>query len=338
MGRSIIVDILTDTDLSPGKNYLLVAKSEADGGITGLAGSPDNQQAVVAFTPATVPERSFDVADMIPRKNWKEDESGDLARFVAVLQDQLTILLHTVDRWPDILDPIICPPRFLDLMLAGLGNPFTSFVLSTTEKRRLVGLLLPNQQKGTALGVAGAIRLFMGWQSTILVYNGQGCSLGVTSHLGDPVEPGGDFVLGGRGTEYDFDIRCGTPGARLLTTDEEAKVRMLVDYMKPAHTKLWGVTGVLPPPLPPEQVTAHQHGSGVIRVAWPVVAGNAGYRIFYRSGPYVTPLNSASHDVAQGATYWDDTVGTGNVRYYAVEALGTGGVQGVWSNEVGATA
>jgi hypothetical protein len=113
---------------------------------------------------------------------------------------------------------------------------------------------------------------------------------------------------------------------------------MLVDYMKPAHTKLWGVTGALPPPMPPEQVTAQQHGTGVIRISWPAVTGNTGYRIFYRSSPHVTPLNSASHDVAEDVGHWDDTVGTGVKRYYAVEALGTAGAQGVWSNEVSATA
>lgn len=320
-----VFDVLTSIDLSPGKKYLAHAT-----GITDLDPYPGNTSQFVAFYPPQPEGRDFRIERWIPRKNWREDDTGDLRKFIDCLQDPLTILAYTVDQWTEILNPDRCSLDFIDAMLADLGNPFTYLDLTDNEKRRLALLLVDIYKlKGTGKGIKDAIRLFLRYEIQILVQNLQGLILGVS-------ELGYDWILGEEGVEYDFQIRVGKASGAALTATEDAQIRAIVDFMKPAQTEMRSLISSLPPPAA-ASVTAAGHAE-MITVAWGEVAGATGYRIYKRVSPNVSPFNSGHSDVGAGVLSWDDDpVDSGFTGYYVVVAL-NGADEGVASVEVSATA
>ena len=231
-GLTNTFDVTTSTELSPGILYsLAVAGVEDPSGNSEIA-----LITFTAFTPPAPARRFFDLYRVLPRYNRDADVSLDLKRFVACIQEPATLLLYDIDRWTDILDVDIAAEQYLDAMLADLGNPFP-FILSVTDKRRLIRLLVPiYQQKGTPDGIINTVRFFLGLTITIVPYDGEGMQLGVSQlGLNWILGPGNSFAL------YAFRIISGIA----LTAEQ---IEFIANYMKPAHTHLIEIVQPSTPP------------------------------------------------------------------------------------------
>jgi phage tail-like protein len=201
-------------------------------GVEDLVGNlilaPDNTTSFLGFRPPRPASRRFDLWSMLPRHNRRTDDTGDLRRFIACLQETLELLLAEVDRYPDIFDLERAPEEFLDLILRDLGNPFP-FELGELGKRRLASVLVEMyRQKGTAIGIENAIRFFLGIDITAIT-----AFTGTTLVLGES-ELGIDWELGPSDlfARYAFDVEVDVP----LSDTERSQIRAIVDYLKPAHT------------------------------------------------------------------------------------------------------
>jgi phage tail-like protein len=177
---------------------------------------------------------------MLPKHNRRADTTGDLARFVACLQDVTDLALADVDRFADLLDLERAPEPFVDAMLEDLGNPFR-FELGELEKRRLAAVLVAMyREKGTEPGLKNAVRFLVGVDiSRILAFAGTALTLGES-------ELGIDWELGPSGSfaRYAFHVEVSRP----LTPLERKQVRALVDLLKPGHTHFLDLLEPVPPP------------------------------------------------------------------------------------------
>jgi phage tail-like protein len=213
--------------LTPGARYRVHLT-----GVTDVSGNPVLAPADViefdAFRPQQPAARRFDLWTMLPAYARRMDETGDLARFIACLQELVDGLLVDIDRFADVADIERAPAPFVDLLLADLGNPF-HFDLDTLGKRRLAAVLVQMyQQKGTAVGIRNAVRFFVGVEVTAITpFAAVGFELG-------EAELGVDWILSpsGRFARYAFDVHV----AVVLTTEQRRQIRALVEYLKPAHT------------------------------------------------------------------------------------------------------
>jgi phage tail-like protein len=230
------VDLTFDIPLTPVAQYRLHV-----GGIADLAGgkvAPGDGLPFTAFAPPQPAGRAFTLWSLLPELNRREDDTGDLRRFVACLDEVAVLLLADVDRFTDILDPDIAAEQYLDLMLGELGNPF-AFDLSEIDKRRLINLLVDiYRQKGTDAGIRNAIRFFLAIEIAINPFAQIGLSLG-DSLLGV------DWILGPSlsADRYSFEVIA----PRILEAEERTRIRALVEYMKPAHTHFRQLVEPVPP-------------------------------------------------------------------------------------------
>jgi phage tail-like protein len=222
------VDLLTDTALTPGASYRVVVDGVVDP-FGNVIAPPFDSAELLGFVPPRPARRRFDLYQLLPALNRREDDTGDLRRFLACLQEVTDLLVHDVDRFTDILDPDLAPEPFLDLMLLDLGSPFP-FDLSLVDKRRLLNVLVAiYREKGTAAGIQNAIRFFLGLEVEIVAYSGEALVLG-ESLLGE------DWILGPAGSFSAYSFEVVVP--RALAAEERRRLRAIVDYMKPAHTHL----------------------------------------------------------------------------------------------------
>jgi len=237
-----VVEITTDVELSFGKRYSVTVVGARDvwGNVLPQPGNTAEFTAVVPQTPAG---RRFDLARMIPAMNFTEDTTGELARFVAVLQDVVDLTLYEIDRFPRALDTDQAPEAFLDAILAELGNPFvsdavTGVLASETDKRRLARVLVDIYRlKGTAKGIIDVVRFLLGVEVTIDEYFPDGWCLG-EAFLGVETVlcPSESF------TRYAFQVV--PPGP--LTDAQENVISAVVNVMRPGHTHFLGIREVLP--------------------------------------------------------------------------------------------
>jgi phage tail-like protein len=315
------VDLTTDTDMSPGRPYRVTAAN-----ITGLVAPVFANFS--AFVPAAPAGRAFEVAKMLPRKNWAEDDSGDLARFVGCLQDMLTILLATVDRWTDIIDPERAFERFVDLMLVDMGNPFRFADLSLVDKRRLLlSLITIYQLKGTTVGIRSAINFFTGLDVDIIAFGGtQNMHLGPFKGTTPPPEgtqpisalgpTGTTWIIGSDGSSCQLSLKIGIPFASsgwAATPEQLLRVMTVAQYMKPANMILQTVRC---PRLPaPKNVTVTTT-SGHFSVAWSAVAGSVSYHVYWSYQQGVTYRNGTQ--VAASGTTAPNIAATGGKKIYCV--------------------
>jgi phage tail-like protein len=222
------VDVLTDTELTPGASYRVAVDGVADP-FGNVVAAPFDGAEFTGFVPPRPARRRFDLYQLLPALNRREDDTGDLRRYLACLQEVTDLLTHGVDRFTDILDPDLAPEPFLDLMLFDLGSPFP-FDLSGADKRRLLNVLVAiYREKGTGIGIRNAIRFFLGIEVEIISYSGEALVLG-ESLLGE------DWVLGPAGSFAAYSFEVVVP--RALAPEERRRLRAIVDYMKPAHTHL----------------------------------------------------------------------------------------------------
>ncbi len=232
-----VLTLTLSAEMSPDARYRLTIE-----GVTDLAGNPvmapSDQVIFTGFRPSQPINRHFKLWEMLPKHNRRADLTGDLRRFIACLQEITDLLLAGIDRFPDIFDLERAPAPFLDLILQDLGDPF-SFELNTLDKRRLASVLVEMyRQKGTAIGIINAVRFFLGVEVlTVMPYAGEAMILG-ESLLGE------DWALGpsSRFARYAFDVEVGVH----LGDVQREQLRVIVEYLKPAHTHF--VTLVEPAP------------------------------------------------------------------------------------------
>ena len=235
-----IVDLVTAVELSFGKLHQIIVT-----GVEDLKGNtiaaPQNVTTFTSVRPHTPLGRDFQLYSMLPRKNRREDTTGDLLRFIQCLQDITDLLLWDIDRFNDILDPDFAEEQYLDAMLAGLGNPFR-FELSTIDKRRLLRVLVAvYRQKGTERGLKNAVRFFLGVECDVLPWSEGTWVLG-ESELGDTtlLGPSGSWAL------YAFDVQVDV----VLTAEQRSRLRRLGNYLKPAHTHFVNIIEPITPVSP----------------------------------------------------------------------------------------
>lgn len=231
------VELITDVEPSPGAAYRVTVT-----GVVDLFGNeilaPENAAEFTGFLPVRPVGRRFDLYQLLPTLNRREDETGDLRRFLACLQEVTDLVVHDVDRFTDVFDPDLAPEAFIDAMLLDLGNPFP-FDLSAVDKRRLLNVLVAiYREKGTAVGIENAIRFFLSLEVEVTSYNGESLVLG-DSLLGE------DWILGPGGffSAYAFEVVV----PRALEDEERRRLRLIVEYMKPAHTHF---TRLVEPAIP----------------------------------------------------------------------------------------
>lgn len=248
------VDVLADAPLTPGATYRVdvagVLGTSADS-----AGATNGSASFTGFIPPRPAGRVFDLYRLLPEINRREDTTGDLRRFFACLQEVTDLVLVDIDHFTDIFDPDIASERFLDHMRGELGDPF-AFDLSITDKRRLLNVLVAMyREKGTARGIANAIRFFLGLEVEITAYAGEALVLG-ESLLGE------DWVLGPSTlfAALAFEIVC----PRVLPVEERRRLRQIVDYLKPAQTHFVRLVE----PKPPEAVDHVELGTSELGENW----------------------------------------------------------------------
>jgi phage tail-like protein len=251
---SSAVDLLTDVPLTPGASYR-VDVDGADDASGAPIGADDGSAVFTGFVPPRPGNRVFDLYRFLPEINRREDETGDLRRFLSCLQEVTDLVLVDIDRFTDILDPDLAPEPVLDLMLSELGNPF-AFDLSDIDKRRLLNVLVAMyRQKGTAPGIINAVRFFLGLEVQITAYAGEALTLG-ESLLGE------DWVLGPSSSFAALAFEVVSP--RILATEERQRLRQIVNYLRPAQTHL----ARLVEPVPPEAVDHVELGLSELGESW----------------------------------------------------------------------
>lgn len=224
-----VIDLLADIPLTFAGSYRLTASPaviDAHGNPVDPAfGTRD----FLGFDPPQPAGRDFDLYARLPRVNRLEDDTQDLLRFVGCVQEVSDLLLYSVDRWIDILDPDTAPEFFVDAMLADLGNPFV-FDLTVAQKRKLALVLSEVYAlKGTDVGIVNVVRFFLGIEVEIDALNDVRnlWELG-TSALGE-----GTFLdTGDLFTRLSFRVRV----AQSLTAAQRRQISAIVDYMRPAQT------------------------------------------------------------------------------------------------------
>jgi phage tail-like protein len=236
-GSLLTLDL--EPDLSPGARYVVRFTGVVDKS-GNVALPPFDRATFVAPRPPRPARRRFDLWSMLPKHNRRADATGDLARFVACLQEVTDLALADVDRFADLLDLERAPEPFVDAMLSDLGNPFR-FELSELEKRRLASVLVAMyREKGTEPGIRNAVRFLVGVEVTrVLAFAGTALTLGES-------ELGVDWELGpsGRFARYAFHVEVSRP----LSPSERRQVRALIDLLKPGHTHF---LDLLEPGAPP---------------------------------------------------------------------------------------
>ena len=248
------VEIITDIPLTPGALYNLKVIDVEDPFGNPI---PNDDVQFIAFIPPKPAGRSFELFDLMPLINRREDNfgTGDLLKFLQSLQDPTDLLLFDIDKFVEIFDPDFAPEQFVDLMLDGLGNPF-QFDLSLIDKRRLIDVLVAiYKEKGTDVGIINAIRFFQGLEVRIVPFNTTGWILG-ESELGEDtiLGPSTQFAL------YAFNVEVDV----ILTEEQRTRLNFIVEYMKPAHTHFVNLIE----PVPPEVIDHLELGLSELGIEW----------------------------------------------------------------------
>ena len=234
-GSTVVVEL--DVEMTPDATYQVLAR-----GVTDLAGNPvappGDRASFVGYRPRVPARRRFDLWRMLPKHNRRQDTTGDLRRFIACLQEVTDLLLADIDRFAELYDIERAPESFVELILRDLGNPF-AFELDVGAKRRLAASLVDMYRlKGTAPGIKNAVRFFLGVGVTAIT-----AFAAETLVLGES-ELGVDWILGpsDRFARYAFEVHVD----RVLSDVERRHLRVIVQYLKPAHTHFVALIEPLP--------------------------------------------------------------------------------------------
>lgn len=226
-----------DTEQTPCAVYQVTVTGVAD--LFGNTGGGSAQWA--GYACAGVEGRSFDLFGMMLRSDRAADETGDLHNFIGCFQEVTSLLLCKIDRFVEILDPDTASERYVDQMLADMGNPF-GFDLTLIDKRRLVQLLVAiYRSKGTDAGIINAIRFFVGVEVTIAIPWQTAGLLGASTLSGTFVLGTGDMA-----TIYSFVINSPV----LLTAEQRRRIMLIAKYMRRAPTHFTISEPAAPPSVP----------------------------------------------------------------------------------------
>ena len=225
------VDLELIDDLTPNAQYNLEATA-----VTDVAGNTVGS--VYPFTSwqlKQVPNREWDLWSLIPAYNKDKDSTQDLERFIKSLDESAQLLLHDVDQFGALLDPLSTKDAVVDVMLESLGNPLR-FVggLDLDKKRDLLSLLVPMYKlKGTAKGVENAVQFFIGKTVTVVpwvlpadTWTLGSSVLGYNAYIG----PSKSYV------RYSFRLQH----TEDLTDTDKSRIEEIVDFIRPAHTHFVG--------------------------------------------------------------------------------------------------
>lgn len=153
-----------------------------------------------------------------------------LGPFLEALDPEMLAAFERVDCFPSIIDPNTAPSRFLDGLLAHLGNPFIlEEGLTDLEKRRLALALFDIYElKGTCPGIIGAIRILYGIIVTDCV------QVNTTGWILDVDYLGITTILAGSTAQErrTFSVMV----SQNLTQKQREQLTNVVEYMKPANT------------------------------------------------------------------------------------------------------
>ena len=226
-----------NVELSPSRRYEVLVVGMTDA--AGVAVAPPFDRATFIAAMPRPSRRRFELWSMLPKHVRRDDASGDLARFVACLQDVVDLLLADIDAWPRIFDLSRAPESFMSAILADLGNPFPPPADLDAKRHLAAALTTMYREKGTAVGIENALRFLFGIESDVLPYSAEGLTL-------DESELGVDWVVGPGASwgRYAFDVEV----SRVLTTDERQQVRDVVTYARPGHTHFVNLIEPGPPP------------------------------------------------------------------------------------------
>jgi len=242
------VDVTFDADASIGADYTLYAKDLVDtsGNVISVSGS---HFPFTGYVPPRPAGRRFELLDFVSAENLRQDATieqggdpqnpgtGDLRKFISILQDVADIMLCSIDEWTKIIDIDLAPEPFLDAILQDLGNPFASCISDLTEndKRRLARVLISiYKQKGTEAGVINAIRFFLGIETTLDIINCRTywqlsvSQLDLNTYLAPPV---------GSALWYSFYV----VSPIVLTDEQRERMICIAQYMKGAPEHVLGL-------------------------------------------------------------------------------------------------
>lgn len=182
-------------------------------------------------------DRVFRMRNLFPPKVIAEDEArsdGWLARFMDALDREAGAAFHRVDCFPTVIDPLRCPPEFLDLLLYNLGNPFTlEEGMTDAEKRRLCLVLFTLYAlKGTCFGIMGAVKILYGVNVTECIAANVDCWDMDEDELDISTDLCPDTAFERRSFALMVDIN--------LTDRQRAQIRNIVNWAKPANTHFLG--------------------------------------------------------------------------------------------------
>lgn len=247
------VDLTLNQEITRGAAYTLTVNGPQD--VSGNACvAPFNTAQLVGYTCPAPPGREWTLFDMLPSINREEDD-GDLEKFIAVFQELGDVILCNVDRFADIIDPDLAPIEFVDAMLEDLGNPF-DFALEEVDRRRLVQVLVPlYKQKGTGPGIIAAIRFFMAIEVTL-------DAIGLAPlGLGD-WELGTTWILGSGELADLLTITINVPQS--LTSDQRTQMLAIANYMRTEREHV----RIVEPTAPPVTFDHLELGESELGVNW----------------------------------------------------------------------
>ena len=234
---STTVDLTTDIEHTPLGVYTLTVVNVAD--VSGnVIAAPNNTSSFLGFSPLRPANRKFDLYKSLATQDIRDDETRDLRKFIGVVQEITDLLLHLIDRFPDIRDPDLADEKFVDALLEDLGNPFP-FELALIDRRKLVREYVPLLKiKGTKPGLISAIRFFLGLEIDVVSYNEEGWRLG-SGRLGSTAtsSQGTCRLGGGLSTRFLYEVKWGD-GTAIPTSDQTYKLIQITRIMQPVNCRL----------------------------------------------------------------------------------------------------
>lgn len=342
------VVITSDQELTPGVVYTAT--------LTGASGiATDGIHNVVAFTSFPItsapPTRDFELIDFIPPINIREDDSGELADFIACLQEPLDLLWNDVDRWIEILDCDLAPENFVDIILTDLGNPFVfGDPLSLNDKRKLCHILVEIYKlKGTCPGIQAAVLFFLGLHCEIVGFSSTGDKLakhGITTGFGRLSKSGTHasqtFTLGGGGpwegimklgTVLDPSIGGSTSGSNATELQLDRALKIL-QVMKPCYLTLHNNT-IRSGAEPTARAAIKDNGSGSVDLIMAPIANSAAYVFIEGGAAGITQFNSTASHAATGSPPTVSALTPGSTKFWnGIGNNTTTGNLGLLFNEV----
>ena len=224
----LLIDLGFSGELSPAAAYRVTAANAADivGNLVTAAPAAFTSEGV--FAPAA---RRFNLYEMLPALNRREDVSQDLLRFMRVLQDVTDVGLMGTDKFGELFDVDLAPVAALDTLLWQLGDPFSfSRSLGATDKRRVIDVLAEMYKRnGLEVGIEDVLAFFFGVFMDLIPFSStEGLLLDVDAL--DTV--GSELGLDSQFRLYAFDVVSPTP----LTVTQRRRLVEIVEYAKPAHT------------------------------------------------------------------------------------------------------